>query len=216
MFYGGVTMLTFPKKAEVGRIMPKEAFYKNLKLKNEIIEKFVSDIKRIVLEYKLSPDTLNVEKGEEVSEVLFLSLGLKKKELDYRIVENIARQNAHKLIFVLKYQEQIKLVLYYKKLYKTDWVSEEDVILNVNGLNLDTIWNGFVEQIAVKQDIKIAQDNIDVAALLEQQEKILKLQREIDKLERASRNERQPKKKFELYTKLQDIKKQLEKEKGER
>jgi hypothetical protein len=208
-------MLTFPSKATIGRIMPKEAFYKHLSLKNDIREKFVSDIKRIVLEYKLAHDTLNVEKGEEVVEILVLSIELKQKELDYRIVETIARQNAHKLIFLLKYQEQAQLSLYYKKLYKSDWMSLQEVTLNVKGLNLDSIWNGFVEQIAVRQDIKITHDNINVSERLEQQEKMLKLQKEVDKLEKASRNERQPKKRFELYTKLQDLKKGLEKEKGD-
>lgn len=208
-------MLTFPSKATVGRIMPKEAFYKHLTLKNDIREKFVSDIKRIVLEYKLAPDTLNVQKGEEVVEILVLSIELKQKELDYRIIETIARQNAHKLIFLVKYQDQAQISLYYKKLYKSDWMSFQEVTLDVNGLNLDSIWNGFVEQIAVRQDIKITQDNNNVSDILEQQEKILRLQKEVDKLEKASRNERQPKKRFELYTRLQGLKKRLEKEKGD-
>lgn len=208
-------MLAFPSKATVGRPMPKEAFYKNLTLKNDIRERFVSDIKRIVLEYKLAPDTLNVEKGEEVVEILVLSIELKQKEIDYRIVETIARQNAHKLIFLIKYQEETQLSLYYKKLYKSDWMSIQDVTLDVRGLNLDSIWSSFVEQIAVRQDIKITHENIDVSKILEQQEKVLKLQKEVDKLEKASRNERQPKKRFELYTKLQELKKMLEKEKGD-
>ncbi|MCM3768139.1 DUF4391 domain-containing protein [Neobacillus niacini] len=208
-------MLTFPKKAEVGRIMPKEAFYKHLTLKNDMREKFVSDIKRIMLEYKLAPDTLNLEKGEEVVEILVLSLELKKKEFDYRIVENIARQNAHKLIFVLKYQEQVQLSIYYKKIYKTEWIPEQDISLDVNGLNLDSVWNGIVEQIAIKEDIKIPQDNIKISERLERQEKILKLQKEVEKLEKASRNERQPKKRFELYSKMQELKRKLVEEKGD-
>ncbi|MBU9723639.1 MULTISPECIES: DUF4391 domain-containing protein [Bacillaceae] len=208
-------MLIFPKKSKVGRIMPKEAFYKHLTLKGDIREKFVSDIKRIVLEYKLSPDTLNVEKGEEVAEILVLSLELKKKELDYRTVEAIARQNSHKLLFIIKYQDQFQLSLYYKKIYKTDWIPEQDISLNMTGLNLDSVWNGLVEQVALREDIKIAQNNISVSERLEQQERIIKLQKEIDKLEKASRNEKQPKKRFELYTKLQDLRKKLEKEKGD-
>ena len=47
------------------------------------------------------------------------------------------------------------------------------------------------------------------------QEFILNLQKEIDKLEKRSRKEKQPKKRFELFTQLQTVKKKLEEEKGE-
>lgn len=53
-------MLTFPSTAAVGRIMPKEAFYKRLTLSREIRDNFVADVKRIVMEYKLAPDTINI------------------------------------------------------------------------------------------------------------------------------------------------------------
>jgi hypothetical protein len=79
----------------VGRIMPKEAFYKRLKLSGPIRGNFVSDIKRIVMEYKLAPDTINVATGEIISEILLLSLELKKQIINEHIIENIARQNAH-------------------------------------------------------------------------------------------------------------------------
>ncbi|PHJ37536.1 hypothetical protein P378_14725 [Desulforamulus profundi] len=208
-------MLSFPSTAVVGRIMPKEAFYKRLTLSSEVREKFVSDVKRIVLEYKLAPDTLNVEKGGEIAEILVLSIELKKQDLDYRIIENIARQNAHKLLFLLKFQDQGQLALYYSKLYKTQWLPLADLELAVKGLNLDNIWEGFIEQIALQEEIVPATGGLTIEEKLKKQETILKLQKEVDKLERLSRNEKQPKKRFELYTKLQSMKKKLAQEKGE-
>lgn len=208
-------MITFPKKAAVGRIMPKEAFYKRLTLSSNVREKFVSDVKRIVLEYKLSADTLNVEKGSEIPEILMLSIDLKKQEMDDRIVENIARQNAHKLLFLLKFQEQGQLALYYHKLYKTSWMPLEELKLDAQGLNLDSIWEGFIEQIALQVEAVPADDRLSVDEKLLKQEKILKLQKEMEKLERLSRKEKQPKKRFDLYTKLQAVKKELAEEKGE-
>ncbi|MDD3363792.1 MAG: DUF4391 domain-containing protein [Syntrophomonas sp.] len=209
-------MLTFPSKAAVGRIMPKEAFYKRLSLSSEIRDKFVADVKRIVMEYKLSPDTINIEKGAEVSEILVLSIELKKQEMDYRIVENIARQNAHKLLFFLKSEEQGQLALYYSKLYMTSWMPLTDLKLDAKGLNLDSVWEGFIEQIAF-ENAEFGMQNAELAIeeRLKRQDSILRLQREIDKLERLSRNEKQPKKQFELYTRLQGLKKLLAEEKRE-
>jgi Domain of unknown function (DUF4391) len=207
-------VLTFPSKATVGRIMPKEAFYKRLNLSSELREKFVSDVKRIVMEYKLAPDTLNVEKGGEISEILVLSIDLKKKDMDYRIVESIARQNPHKLLFLLKFLDQGQFVLYYSKLYKTRWIPLTDLRLDARGLNLDNIWEGFIEQIALQMDIP-AKECLSIAEKLKKQDTILKLQKEIEKLDRLSRNEKQPKKRFELFTQLQGLKKKLFEEKGE-
>ncbi len=195
--------------------MPKEAFYKRLTLKGDVRDKFVSDVRRIVLEYKLAPDTLNVEKGKEISEILVLSIDLKKKEMDFRIVENIARQNAHKLIFLLKFQEHGQLAIYYNKLYKTKWMPLENMKLDAKGLNLDTIWEEFIEQIALEEEKVSHNKSLSVDERLEKQEIILKLQKEIDRLERISRKEKQPKKKFEQFTQLQRMKKKLAEEKGE-
>jgi len=208
-------MLNFPAKALVGRNMPKEAFYKHLSLSIELREKFISDIKRIVLEYKLSPDTLNIEKNGETTEILVLSIELKKQEIDYRLVESIARQNAHKLLFLLKFQEQGQLALYYGKLYKTVWMPLTDLKLEARGLNLDSIWEGFIEQIALQENIIPSCHTLTVDEKLKKQDTILKLQKEIDKLERLSRSEKQPKKRFELFTRLQGLKKKLAEEKGE-
>jgi len=208
-------MLTFPSKSTVGRIMPKEAFYKRLTLSNELRKKFVTDVKRIVVEYKLSPDTLNIEQGVEVSEILVLSIDLKKQAMDNRIVENIARQNAHKLLFLLKFQDKGQLALYYSKLYKTRWMPLTDLTLVARGLNLDNIWEGFIEQIALQEDIVSPCNSLSVAEKLIKQDIILKLQKEIDKLERLSRNEKQPKKRFELFSQLQGLKRKLSEEKGE-
>lgn len=209
-------MLSFPTRAYVGRIMPKEAFYKNLTLSREVREKFVSDIKRIVLEYKLAPDTINVEPGNDVEEILCLVIELKKSNLDYRIVENIARHNPHQLLFLIKYADQGQLALYFHKLCKTEWLPLEELRLDTGGFTMDKIWEGFVEQIALgnaKGDIQNIE--LPIEERLKKQEIILRLQKEIDRLERLSCNEKQPKKRFELYTQLQGLKRQLAGEEGE-
>lgn len=203
-------MLDFPSKCIVNRIMPKEAFYKRLTLKNEIKEKFVSDVKRIVMEYKLTPDTLNIENSGKIKEILILSVDLKKQNLDYKIIEEIARQNSHKLLFMLKFEEKGQLAVYYHKLYKTNWATLESLSLKTKSLKLNDIWVSFIEQIALQKNITF-EDNLTIDEKLKKQDTILKLQKEIDKLERLSRKEQQPKKRFALFQKLQAKRNKLEK-----
>ena len=203
-------MNQFPTATVVGRVMPKEAFYKRLTLGAELKEKFVTDVKRITLSNSLTAATLNLEPGKEIIEILFLTVDLKKQEFDGRIVENIARQNPHQLVFLLRYEDKAQLAVYYAKLYTTEWKLLEELTLMAKGFTLDDVWNGFLEQIALRDDIAAhrADDNID--AKLQRQDAILRLQKDIEKLEKLVRGERQPKKKFELYQQLQELNKKLE------
>lgn len=195
--------------------MPKEVFYKRLTLNSELKERFVLDVKRIVMEYKLTPDTLNIEKGGDVAEILVLSIDLKKQEMDSRIVSAIASQNAHKLLFLLKYENQGQLALYYSKLYMTGRMPLDDLYLEANGFKMEDIWNGFVDQIALQKETTPTDGSLPIAERLKRQDVILKLQKDIEKLERLSRSEKQPKKRFELFTQLQSLKRKLAEEKGE-
>lgn len=202
-------MITFPSTAHVGRTMPKEAFYRQLNLSPELKEKFVSDVRRITMEYALSAESLRVDKCDDLLEILVLTIQLKKQEFDNRIVEAIARQNKHKLVFILAYEDQQQLAMYSGKLYKTPWLTAEEIKLEARGQNIAAIWEACVEQIALI-DEKPAAAELSIEERLRRQERIAKLQKDIAKLEARTRKEIQPKKKFELYQQVQALKKQLE------
>jgi len=206
-------MITFPSTARVGRIMPKEAFYKQLALSPELKNKFVSDVWRITVEYTLTADSIHVDQSNEIHEILILSIQLKKEEFDYRIVEAIARQNAHKIVFILIYEDRSQLVLYYSKLYKTEWQPTEMILLDVKGRDLEAIWQGFIEQIVLVPEHREI-EGLSVDERIQRQEQIAKLQRNIEKLDRMTHREMQPKKKFEMYRQLQNLRKQLERING--
>lgn len=202
-------MIRFPSTAYVGRILPKEAFFKQLTLSAELREKFVSDVRRIRVEYSLTASSINVDPTDDLTEILILSIQLKRQDYDKRIVETITRQNAHRIVFILTYEEQSQLALYYAKLYSTVWQPTDSVTLEARGRNLPSIWKGFIEQIALANEAEPTV-SLSIEERIKRQEQIAKLQKEMEKLERMARKEIQPKKKFELYQQLQDAKKELE------
>lgn len=51
-------MITFPERAKVGKIVAKEYFYKNIDAATKNL--FQSEIARIIWEYKLAPNTINL------------------------------------------------------------------------------------------------------------------------------------------------------------
>lgn len=91
------------------------------------------------------------------------------------------------------------------KVMQTEWKPTENQQIELHGLNLDTVWENIVKSLecGVWNEELSLDENL---ALHEQQEK---LQKQITKLEKQARTERQPKKKFELHQKITKLKKEL-------
>ena len=203
-------MIIFPGGSTVSRILPKEEFYKRLKINSDLKRKFVSDIRRITVENSLTENTLHLKPGMDVVEIIVLALDLKKQTFDDRILEHIARQNKHNILFLMRFEKLGQLALYFSKLYKTEWQTLEAMQLETKGFTLDEVWNGYVEQIAINEELELAVKEAPVAYRLKRQEEILKLKKNIEKLEKEARAEKQPKKKFELAMQVQQLTKELD------
>ncbi len=204
-------MIDFPSVTAVHMRMPKEAFYKHMTLNKVQKDKFVSDVDRIFMENKLTVDNLHLKADCEIKEILLLSIVLKKQELDGRVVEAIAKQNAHNLVFLLIYENKRQLAIYYERLYRTEWMNDEELTLRLKGYSLDEIWNSFIEQIALYNEQVKSPDSLSIDERLEIQAKIKALEKLIAKTETAAWKEQQPKKQFALYTQLKEYERELEK-----
>lgn len=203
-------MFDFPSTTVVHQHMPKEVFYKSLNLTKALKDKFVSDVDRIVLENKLTSENMNLMADSDIEEILLLSISLKKQEFDSKIIEAIARQNSHKLAFLLIYENRRQLALYRGKLYRTPWGDAGEVRLALKGFSLDEIWESFVEQIALYDERAETKDALSLDERLARQEQILKLEKQIEKTNAAAWKEPQPKKQFEHYCRLRVYQKKLE------
>ncbi len=203
-------MIEFPAATAVHRRLPKEAFYKHLPLTKILKEKFVSDVDRIVVENSFTKENLNLASDAEIKEIMLLSISLKNQEFDGKVIEAIARQNPHKLVFLLSFENQQQLAVYHNKLYRTLWMDHDEIALKLQGYSLDEIWNSFIEQIALYKERAEQTNDLSIEDRLAIQDQILKLETQINKTENAMWKEQQPKKKFELHTRLREYQKKLE------
>ena len=203
-------MIDFPEATRIHKRMPKEAFYKRLTLTPSLKEKFVSDADRIFIEHSLTMDNLRLTKESDVKEILLLSISLKKKGIDGKVIEAIARQNPHNLVFLLMYENERQLALYHGKLYRSPWVPETELTLSARGFSLEEIWNGFIEQIALYEEETKPPENMTIDERLALKDQINKLEERIAKTTAAAWKETQPKKRFDLYTKAQKYEQELE------
>lgn len=203
-------MIEFPAATAVHKRLPKEAFYKHLPLTKILKEKFVSDVDRIVVENSLTKENLNLASDAEIKEIMLLSISLKSQEFDGKVIEAIARQNPHKLVFLLSFEDQQQLAVYHNKLYRTLWMDHDEITLKLQGYSLDEIWDSFIEQIALYEERAEQTESLSIDDRLAIQDQILKLEKQIDKTENAMWKEQQPKKKFELHTRLREYQQKLE------
>lgn len=125
------------------------------------------------------------------------------------MIEAIARQNPHKLVFLPVYGDNCQLAIYHGKLYRSPWMATDEVELSAEGFSLDEIWEHLIERVALYEERAegVAELSIDDRLVL--QEQIVKLEKQIQKTEAAAWKEQQPKKRFALYQKLQALKKEL-------
>ena len=84
---------------------------------------------------------------------------------------------------------------------QTEWKPTENQQIELQGLNLDTVWENIVKSLecGVWNEELSLDENI---ALHNKQEQ---LKKQIEKLEKQARAERQPKKKFELVQLLKKL-----------
>jgi len=201
-------MLGLPASTEIKKLITKKKVYEHFgaDMSAERRKKFDADIARMTLTNEVSPVSINIAAGDDVQNFFILHIALKSKEFDQQNISYISRLFGQRLVMILESEGQSRLALWQTKLIMTEWAAPDTLRLPLSGLNLDKVWENIVLQIA---GIEIEQgrtldEQIVVSA---QREKLLK---EINKLEKQARAERQPKKKFELVQQIKQLRQRLE------
>ena len=199
-------MLGLPKATELSRQLPKKAIYAKFSMNTAAKDRFDADISRITIVNEVSPATVAIAAGAEVKSFYVLLVALKRKDYDERVIGQLSRLIEQNMLFILEYGNEAKLAVYRGKVMSTSWSAKEELSVSLKGLDLDAVWQNIIVQIG---DVQIEQGKT-----LEEQlvidEKRAKLQREIDKLEKLARTEKQPKKKFELVSRLKEYQREME------
>ena len=199
-------MLGLPKATELNKQLPKKTIYSKFSMNTAAKDKFDADISRIAIVGEVSPQTVKtLTATEEVPSFYVLLVSLKKKDYDERTVTQLFRLIDQKMLLVLEYQNECRLAIFHTKLIQSDWQKTADCTVTLRGLDMSAVWQNVVTQVG---GIQIEEGNS-----LEQQiaadEQRAKIQKEIDRLEKLARKETQPKKKFELVQKINELRVKL-------
>ncbi len=204
-------MLGLPKATEMSKQLPKKAIYAKFQMNTAAKEKIDADISRITIVGEIAPNKVNIPAGDEVKNFFVLLVSLKRKEFDEKTIATLSKLIPQNILFVLKYGSESKLAVYHTKIMQTDWKPTEEQRIELQGLNLDKVWENVVVTIG---DVEIEQGNT-LDEQIEVNEKRQKIEKEIARLEKQAWAEKQPKKKFELVQRLKEYQKKLEELKDE-
>ena len=199
-------MISFPKSTELKKQLPKNAIYSKFNMNTAAKEKFDADISKMYIVNEISIATTAIAKGEYIESFFVLLVQLKQQEFNENNLALISKLISQNMLFILQYEDKAKLALYHTKLMQTDWRKNDDLSIELKGLNLDKVWENIIVQVG---GIHIEQGN-SLDEQIEIDEKRQKLQKQIERLEKQARAEKQPKKKFELVGHIRELKTTLE------
>lgn len=133
-------------------------------------------------------------------------MALKKKDFDEKTIAALSKLIPQNILFVLEFEGQSKLAVYRTKLMQTDWKPTESCTLELRGLTLDKVWENAIRSL----ELGVWNEELSLDENLALHERREKLEKEIAKLEKQARAEKQPKKKFELVQRVRALQKQLD------
>lgn len=178
-------MINFSKTCEVNKFIPKKTFYEKVKISSSIKEEFTEKLNKIYWKYKLSEDTINISKTDNVEEIEIFELELKEKCNAKNLINIITRNIPYPILFYIKHKNEFQYAIKYNEdIFFSDW--NKLVTFCFSALNLETLYDNLVKAIA-----NIDDDPKNLEFEIQKRKEIEKLNAELKKLENKMKSEKQ-------------------------
>ena len=213
-------MLGLPQSTEFNKRIPKQKFYEHITVSPALKKSFVDQIRMIYWRNKVAATTVNLAPGTIVDEVEVFEIKLNSASLDEAVLRQIDREISYPIIFLLEYEGKLQAWTAYKektptanaafkvgKYYHTEWMTEAELPIRIDGLNLDAVYENFVRQIA--GDALKADSGESLKASVERDEKKKQLEKQIAVLENKMRREKQLNRQMEMNAELKKLKNEV-------
>lgn len=208
-------MLGLPSTVAVGRVIPKNAFYRNLKMTSALRDAFTHDVEKIEMAASIKEATCGIPAGEHVAEVVVLALDVRERTVPRDVVA-VVRGIPNKVLVACRHDGEVALALVRQQLQVGEWTPEGDVRLALRGATLDEAWDALCEQVIFSdEDADEAVPTSDAAPALTVDERIERgrrieaLRRDVATLTRKHAKEKQIGKRNALFKQLKAAKREL-------
>lgn len=199
-------LLQYPETTLFGKTVAKKLFYDQLDVSAKMKQRFVNDIEEIIWLYKLAPTTLNVQKGEKISEIEIMLCPLKDVECPVDVFKFISQKIPHHIVFILQYGDSFRLLIQYgQDSFVSPWCNREELSLKIEGQTLDRIYDGFVGQLTGIGN----RDSESLQEIIRLKKEIKKLSDKIETMQRQIRREPQLNRQLAMNGEARAMKQQL-------
>ena len=199
-------MLGLPSTTEVGRRIPKEAFYGHLKVSAALRQSFIDDVERFVIANSIKTSTTGIPDGERVHEVLVVEVALKARRVPEEVLALVARANPHKLLFACTFTDEVRLAVMLKRLVVGPWRPLDGLALDVRACSIDAAWDSLASLVAYG-DVGSGAETVEER--FEADSRLKALRDELARVEARGRKERQVARKNALFDKAKELKRQI-------
>lgn len=214
------SLFSFPESAAFWRVLPKNKIYEHGNPSAAVRQLFVRQVERIVWQYKLAPETINLKPSRTVPEIQIFSILLKGEELKTEVLRCIDLAIPFPIIFELRRDERVRPIAAFKRPSEADagkWVVSEyfegcwtaaDTERKPlpMALDLGTLYNHLLTSLMPYPPWP----GEDLQTQVERMERIRLGQRELERCEARLRKERQFNRKVAINAELRDLKQELE------
>ena len=209
-------MLNLPASTAFDRRIPKQKFYKELPLTPAMRRVFVGQINAIWWRSKIAPATANLAPGRTVTELEVFELQLAQPSLDEGVLRAIDKRIPYPILYLLTCDGRCQAWIGYQPAgqagaqvyYHTAWQPQEDLMLELRGLDTDAAYENFVRQIAGGALDAPAAEPLPRSIARDQRRRAL--EKQIAVLQNKIRREKQLNRQVELNGELKRLRKEME------
>lgn len=196
-------MLGLPQSTEVKRPLPKAQLYKRFDWKPSQRESFDGDVSHLDFVNWIAPRILPaIAEGSEIKEIFVIEVTLKSRHFDPKNIVLLAKSIPQRIVYLLRFEGKAMLAVYHIKLFTSSWQPLDNITLQIDGLNLDTVWQNIVAFIG-KMEVGDGNSLTEQIRVYEERERLI---RQIESLERLMRSTSQPRRQRELYKQIKELK----------
>lgn len=208
-------MFEFSSRTQVNKKFKLTELYKVMGA-DKVVKADAANILSVTLTNVLNKDTLNFSAKCDVKEIYVFEIVLNAKATPSLFITALDKATNFHTVFVLRYGSEEMLYGAFKeygeksmkigKYYCTDWTAEKPIALPLGVNSLDEIYIAIIDEL-IPITARQAESTKDFVARYGE---VVKLKKEIEKLQHLVDTEKQPKRRFELNDILKQKKKELE------
>ncbi len=221
------TSFAFPAKALYGKKVAKEKIYQYASPLAAVKQKFIQQIEKIVWQYKLAPETINLPATKQVAEIQIFDVWLKDNiaptELDDSLLKVIDKAISMPLYYRLFAGEQVKFCMAYKRpseadsnswvvetYFATPWLNVANALAAAQTLPIAINMQGLYEQLLRSVVTEPAKPSETLQAQMERLSQARSLTKALESLTAQLVREKQFNRQIDINRQINQLKSQLE------